>query len=105
LPCRDYRTLLPVLELVKLAFGETLYESQSQIRQVYFRNDCFVSMLGADKAAEVGLIGSEGMIGVPMALGVAGAYLANERDFLLALGDRVLAELARSGSVKGAGGL
>jgi hypothetical protein len=62
-------------------------------------------MLGADKAAEVGLIGSEGMIGVPMALGVAGAYLANERDFLLALGDRVLAELARSGSVKGAGGL
>jgi hypothetical protein len=74
LPRKDYRTLLPLLEPVKLAFGEILYESQSQIREVYFPNDCFVSMLTTvddDKAAEVGLIGSEGMIGVPMALGVA----------------------------------
>ena len=46
----------------------------SQIQHVYFPNDCFVSMLttvDGDRAAEVGLIGSEGMIGVPMALGVA----------------------------------
>jgi CRP-like cAMP-binding protein len=74
LPRKDYRRLLPVLEPVKLTFGETLYESQSQIREVYFPNDCFVSMLTTvdeDKAAEVGLIGSEGMIGVPMALGIA----------------------------------
>ena len=74
LPRTDYRRLLPRLEPVKLAFGKTLYESHSQIQQVYFPNDCFVSMLttvDADRAAEVGLIGSEGMIGVPMALGVA----------------------------------
>src|SRR6202158_3118862 len=74
LPRKYYRKLPPVLEPVKWAFGETLYESPSQIQQVYFPNDCFVSMLttvGADRAAEVGLIGSEGMIGVPMALGVA----------------------------------
>jgi CRP-like cAMP-binding protein len=74
LPRKDYRQLLPVLEPVKLGFGETLYESQSEIRQVYFPNDCFVSMLttvDTGRAAEVGLIGSEGMIGVPMALGVA----------------------------------
>jgi len=74
LPRKDYRKLLRCLEPVKLAFGTTLYESHSQIQQVYFPNDCFVSMLttvDADRAAEVGLIGSEGMIGVPMALGVA----------------------------------
>jgi CRP-like cAMP-binding protein len=74
LPHKDYRKLLSVLEPVKLTFGQILYESQSQIREVYFPNDCFVSMLttvDADRAAEVGLIGSEGMIGVPMALGVA----------------------------------
>jgi CRP-like cAMP-binding protein len=74
LPRRDYQKLLPVLEPVKLAFGETLYESQAQIRHVYFPIDCFVSMLttvDAGRAAEVGLIGSEGMIGVPMALGAA----------------------------------
>src|SRR5580692_9365673 len=71
---KDYRRLLTVLEPVQLAFGEVLYESHSEIRHVYFPNDCFVSMLttvNASQAAEVGLIGSEGMIGVPMALGVA----------------------------------
>jgi CRP-like cAMP-binding protein len=70
----DYRKLLPVLEPVTLAFGEILYESHAQIRHVYFPNDCFVSMLttvDGGRAVEVGLIGSEGMIGVPMALGVA----------------------------------
>jgi CRP-like cAMP-binding protein len=74
LPRQDYRKLLPALEPVKLAFGEILYESHAQIRHVYFPIDCFVSMLttvDAGRAAEVGLIGSEGMIGVPMALGVA----------------------------------
>ena len=74
LPRRDYQKLLPFLEPVNLAFGEILYESHAQIRHVYFPIDCFVSMLttvDAGRAAEVGLIGSEGMIGVPMALGVA----------------------------------
>jgi CRP-like cAMP-binding protein len=74
LPRTEYQKLLPLLEPVKLAFGGILYESHAQIRHVYFPNDCFVSMLttvDAGRAAEVGIIGSEGMIGVPMALGVA----------------------------------
>jgi len=74
LPRKEYQKLLPILEPVKLTFGEILYEAHAQIRHVYFPNDCFVSMLttvDAGQAAEVGLIGSEGMIGVPMALGVA----------------------------------
>src|SRR6202047_1405968 len=74
LPRKEYQKLLPILEPVNLSFGEILYESQTQIRHVYFPNDCFVSMLttvDTGRAAEVGLIGSEGMIGVPMALGVA----------------------------------
>jgi CRP-like cAMP-binding protein len=74
LPRKEYQNLLPLLEPVKLAFGEILYESRDQIRHVYFPNDCFVSMLttvDSGRAAEVGLIGPEGMIGVPMALGVA----------------------------------
>ena len=74
LPRKDYRKLLLVLEPVKLAFGQVLYESQARIRDVYFPNDCFVSMLtdvDGGRAAEVGLIGSEGMIGLPVALGIA----------------------------------
>src|SRR6202140_1656386 len=74
LPRKEFQKLLPILEPVTLTFGEILYESHSQIRHVYFPYDCFVSMLttvDTGRAAEVGLIGSEGMIGVPMALGVA----------------------------------
>lgn len=74
LPRKEYQKLIPILEPVKLAFGEILYEAHAQIRHVYFPSDCFVSMLttvDTGRAAEVGLIGSEGMIGVPMALGVA----------------------------------
>ena len=74
LPRKDYRKLLPFLEPVTLAFQEVLYEPHARIRYVYFPNDCFISMLttvDADRAAEVGLIGSEGMIGVPVALGAA----------------------------------
>lgn len=74
LPGKDYQKLLRVLEPVKLDFGQVLYESEARIRDVYFPNDCFVSMLtdvDGGRAAEVGLIGSEGMIGLPVALGIA----------------------------------
>jgi len=74
LPRKDYRKLLPFLEPVALAFQEVLYEPHTRIRHVYFPNDCFVSMLttvDAGRAAEVGLVGSEGMIGLPVALGAA----------------------------------
>ena len=74
LPRKDYRKLLAVLEPVELAFGQILYESQDRIRHVYFPSNCFVSMLtavNANRSSEVGLIGSEGMIGLPVALGIA----------------------------------
>jgi CRP-like cAMP-binding protein len=73
LPHKDYQKLLPFLEPVELALGEILYESRAPIQYVYFPSDCFVSMLTAvdvGRAAEVGLIGPEGMIGLPVALGV-----------------------------------
>jgi CRP-like cAMP-binding protein len=74
LPRKDYRKLLPFLEPVKLTFAEVLYEPHARIRQVYFPNECFVSMLTSvdgDRVAEVGLVGAEGMVGVPVVLGAA----------------------------------
>lgn len=71
---KDFQRLLPALEHVALGFGDVIYESHAQIRHVYFPHDCLVSMLtsvNGGRAAEVGLIGAEGMIGIPMALGVA----------------------------------
>lgn len=74
LPRKDYQKLLPFLEPVKLAFQEVLYEPHTAIPHVYFPNDCLVSMLTtveSGRAAEVGLIGAEGMLGLPVALGIA----------------------------------
>ena len=73
-PRKDYRKLLPFLEPVELAFAEVLYEPHARIRHVYFPGDSFVSMLtsvNAGRVAEVGLVGFEGMIGVPVVLGAA----------------------------------
>jgi len=74
LPRKEYENLLPLLTPVKLVFQEILYESQAPIRYVYFPDNGLVSMLttvDGGRAAEVGLIGSEGMVGIPVALGVA----------------------------------
>ena len=73
LPSKDYRRIEDDLVSVSLDFGDVLHEARRPIRHVYFPNDCFVSLLttvGPGKAAEVGLVGSEGMIGLPIALGV-----------------------------------
>jgi len=64
----------PFLEPIELAFAQVLYEPYARIRHVYFPIDCFVSMLTSvdhDRVAEVGLVGSEGMVGVPVVLGAA----------------------------------
>jgi CRP-like cAMP-binding protein len=73
LPRRDALRLLAALELVELTFGEVLYEPGDVIRHVYFPNDSLVSLLtlvDGHLALEVGLVGREGMVGIPLALGV-----------------------------------
>lgn len=60
---------------VSLAFGDILHEAEP-IRYVYFPVDCLVSLfapLAGRLAVEVGIVGSEGMVGVPLALGVRSA--------------------------------
>jgi CRP-like cAMP-binding protein len=72
LPRKDYQSLLGELEPVTLTSGEVLYEPGERICHVYFPDDSQVSLLMvvADrKALEVGLVGREGMVGIPLALG------------------------------------
>ncbi|MDP2240168.1 MAG: Crp/Fnr family transcriptional regulator [Burkholderiales bacterium] len=68
-----YQRMLPGLKPVELNYGEVLYEPKDQIRYVYFPIDCLVSLLTAvdkGRTLEVGMVGNEGMVGMPMALGI-----------------------------------
>jgi CRP-like cAMP-binding protein len=72
LPARTYRRLQSGLEQVELEFGRVLYEPGDTARHVYFPNDSLISLLVAIKgkdALEVGMVGREGMVGLPLALG------------------------------------
>jgi CRP-like cAMP-binding protein len=73
LPRKSYRGLLPGLDAVTLDFGEVLYEPGARIRDVYFPGKSVVSLLtvvDGHSALEVGLVGREGMVGIPLALGI-----------------------------------
>jgi len=73
IPTRAYRRLEAQLEPVTLKFGEILYEPGEAIRHVYFPLDCLISLLtSVDKrrTLEVGMVGNEGMAGMPFILGI-----------------------------------
>lgn len=73
LPGKEYKRLLLHLESVPLPFMEVLYESGEPITHVYFPNDGLISLLVVmedETPREVGLIGNEGMFGVPVAMGM-----------------------------------
>jgi CRP-like cAMP-binding protein len=72
LPGRNYQRLLSGLETVEFKFGEVLYEAGQKIRHVYFPANSLVSLLtvvDGRMALEVGMVGREGMVGLPLALG------------------------------------
>ena len=73
LPAREYKRLQTHLEPIELRFGQVLYEPGTAIRYVYFPIDSLVSLLTAvDKrrTLEVGMVGNEGMAGMPFILGM-----------------------------------
>ena len=72
LPRKDYQRLRARLEPVTLTFGEVLYRPGEPIQHVYFPTDSLVSLLTlveGHMALEIGLVGREGMLGIPLALG------------------------------------
>jgi CRP-like cAMP-binding protein len=73
LPPSSSQRLLTQLEAVPLRFRQVLYEPGKAIRHVYFPIDCLISLLTTvDKrrSLEVGMVGNEGMAGMPFILGV-----------------------------------
>ena len=74
LPATEYKRLAPDLELIRLAFGEVLYEPGDTINHVYFPNDSIISLLSAmseRSTLEVGMVGNEGVAGFSVFMGVS----------------------------------
>jgi CRP-like cAMP-binding protein len=73
IPGGDCQRLSRQLEPVSLRFGQVLYEPGRAIRYVYFPVNCLVSLLTSvdrHRTLEVGMVGNEGMAGMPFILGV-----------------------------------
>jgi len=73
LPRKDYQLLRQQLEEVPLVLEEILYQPNVSISDVYFPNSGIVSLLaGANERSslEVGLVGTEGMVGLSVFMGV-----------------------------------
>src|SRR5215218_8178910 len=69
---KDFARLQPHLEPVELELRRVLIEPNQPIEHVYFHERGYTSVTtnGQGNKIEVGLIGREGMVGVPVALGV-----------------------------------
>jgi CRP-like cAMP-binding protein len=73
LPGSDLRRMLAGCETVELPFADVLYRPSERLTHVYFPTTSFISLVmlvDASAALEVGLVGNEGMFGIPLALGV-----------------------------------
>jgi len=95
------------LERVVLEFGHVLYEPGDATRHVYFPNDSLVSLLVVvERSAglEVGMIGKEGMVGIPLALGNPSspvrALVQGGGSAMRMSGARFAAELKKDGGLK-----
>ncbi len=73
LPSKEYKNLLSKSETVPLIYGENIYEPGDVVRHVYFPETGIISLLssvGNDSSIEVGIVGSEGLAGLSVFLGL-----------------------------------
>lgn len=72
LPPGEYQRLIPYLKPVNLVLGEVIYEPKQLIKSAYFPVGAMISLVSMMKdgsTTEIGLVGNEGMIGLPVFLG------------------------------------
>ena len=72
LPEIEYQRLAPYLEKVSLIRSLVLQEPYEKIEYVYFPNRAMISLVSImedGSTTEIGLVGNEGMVGLPVVLG------------------------------------
>ena len=74
LPRRDRERLLGVCEPFELVLGDIVCEPGEPIHHIYFPTEGFISLIAlieGSRGVEVGMVGTEGLLGAQIALGVA----------------------------------
>jgi len=72
LPPEEYQRLIPYLKPVNLVLGQVIYEPYQLIKEVYFPQRAMISLVSIMRngsTTEIGLVGNEGMVGIPVFLG------------------------------------
>jgi len=72
LPLQERELISPKLELVRLKTHQVLHEPGDTLKSAYFCDSGLISILSVfpdGKSVEVGLIGNEGFVGVPLVAG------------------------------------
>jgi len=72
LPSREREQLFPKLEFMRLRTHHVLHEPGDTLKSAYFCNSGLISILSVfpdGKSVEVGLVGKEGFIGLPLVVG------------------------------------
>jgi len=72
IPPKEFELVFPKLEFVRLKTHQLLHEPGDTLRSAYFCNSGLVSILSVfpdGKSVEVGLIGKEGLVGLPLVVG------------------------------------
>src|SRR5215475_8029720 len=76
LPEQDFERLTVGLGSVHLCLGDILYHAGEEIRHVYFPEQGLISLVATmmdGATVETGIVGNEGMMGVPVLLGASSA--------------------------------
>jgi CRP-like cAMP-binding protein len=107
LSSKDYRRLLPHLHRVPLGYRQSLYRAHQRLGFVYFIETgvgSLVNTMANGQAAEVGTIGNEGIVGLPLLLGddraPTSVYVQVPGAGLRMTAARFSAELAQSASMR-----
>jgi len=72
LPSAERNQVFPKLELVRLKLHQVVHEAGETVKSGYFVNSGMMSVLAVQrdgKSVEVGLIGNEGFVGLPLLVG------------------------------------
>ena len=107
LPPKDYRRLSPHLQPIPLGYRQSLYRANKSIGFVYFIETgvgSLVNTMANGEAAEVGTIGNEGVVGLPLLFGddraPTSVYVQVPGAGLRMKATRFNKELARSASMR-----